>query len=404
MVFAATPRSGHNGWVRPSLDRVVFLQVGHLQQRRVGMVPFVCKAPGERRSASVWGPSVRFGLTAFAIWRAIHALVVVGLGAPVFRFAWDGYWYERIALHGYRPLGGDDAQGPTAFFPLLPWLTRAVQVVVRSNTAAAIIVTTIATVAAIILVHRLVSEWRDAATARATVVLMLAFPASVFFWQFYTEALFIALAAGALLAQQRRRHWLAVLLAALATMTRVPGFIVILALVAGDLQHRRRFAWGQLRYLVGLGGLVPVWLAQQMQAGDGLAFLRANGAWGRELSLPWVAISRCVSSLVGRGEKLRGGPLDLLAIALFGFIVVLAFVRPWPWAARVLLTGLVAVPLCTGSALSMVRFVVVAWPAFAVVAARRNDVEPRVQLVVVVVLVAVTLAFLRTWANGLFVA
>src|SRR5438132_1267946 len=111
--------------------------------------------PGERRSPSVWAPSFRFGFTAFAIWRAIHALVVVGLGGPVFRFAWDGYWYERIALHGYRPLRGDDAQGPTAFFPLLSWLTRTVQVVVRSNTAAASIVTTTATVAAIILVHRI---------------------------------------------------------------------------------------------------------------------------------------------------------------------------------------------------------------------------------------------------------
>ena len=326
------------------------------------------------------------------------------MGGPLFRFAWDGDWYERIARHGYRALQGDGAQGPTAFFPLLPWVTRTVQVVVRSGPAAAVIVTTAAAVAAIVLVHRVVSEWRDAATARATVVLMLAFPASVFFWQFYTEALFIALSAGALLAQQRRRGWLAVLLAALATMTRVTGLVVIVALAAGELQRTRRFAFGQLRSLVGLAGLAPVWVAQQLQAGDGLAFTRAQEAWGRELSWPWVAIARCVSALIGRGDTLRGKPVDLVAIALFGVITVLAFRRPWPWSARVLLVGLTVVPLCTGSALSMVRLVLVAWPGFAVVADRRNDVDPRVQVAVVVGLALVTFAFLRTWADGLFIA
>jgi hypothetical protein len=356
------------------------------------------------RGRSAWGVSFRFGVTAFAIWRAIHALVAVGFGGSWFRFAWDGDWYARIARHGYRPLPGDQAQGPTAFFPLLSWLTRGVQVVVRSSTAAAVIVTTAAALAAIILVHRIVSDWRGAATARATVVLMLAFPASIFFWQFYTEALFIALSAGALLAQRRRRCWVAVLLAALATMTRVAGFVVIVALVFDDLQATRRFAVGQLRYLVGLVGLVPVWVAQQLQVGDGLAFLVANEAWGRELTWPWVAIARSVSSLVGQGDPLRGHPFDLLAIALSGFVIVLAFLRPWPWAARALLVGMVVVPLCTGSALSMVRFVAVAWPGFAVVADRRNDVEPRVQLAVVVGLALVSLGFLRTWANGLFIA
>jgi hypothetical protein len=356
------------------------------------------------RGGSGWSASFRFGVAAFAIWRTTHAVVAVGLGGSWFRFAWDGDWYQRIARYGYRSLEGDGAQGPTAFFPLLPWLTRTVQAVVRSSTAAAVIVTTAAALAAIILVHRIVSEWRGPATARATVVLMLAFPASVFFWQFYTEALFIALSAGALLAQRRRRCWLAVLLAALATMTRIAGFVVIIALLFDDLQATRRFAVGQLRYLVGLVGLAPVWVAQQVQVGDGLAFLVANEAWGRELTWPWVGVARSVSSLVERGDALRGHPIDLLAIALVGFVIVLAFLRPWPWAARALLVGVVVVPLCTGSALSMVRFVAVAWPGFAVVADRRDEVEPRVRLAVMVGLALVSLGFLRAWADGLFIA
>ncbi|TMK80484.1 MAG: hypothetical protein E6G46_09330, partial [Actinobacteria bacterium] len=105
---------------------------------------------------------------------------------------------------GYRPIAGGSQQ-PASFFPLLPWMTRAVRVVIRSELGAAILVTTVASFAAVVLVYEVMRRWKGEAVARWAIVLLLAFPTSFFLWEFYTEALFIALTAGALLAMMRRR-------------------------------------------------------------------------------------------------------------------------------------------------------------------------------------------------------
>ena len=345
--------------------------------------------------------TLRFGLVAFVVWRTTHALTVWALGGPFFRFAWDGDWYVRILDHGYNH-PGVGSEKATAFMPLLPWLTRAVQVAVRSRVAAAVIVTSLAALAAVILVYRLVSIWRDERTARWVVVLFLAFPASTFLWQFYTEGLFIALAAGALLAQERRRPGLAVALAALATMTRVPGVVVAAALVAGELQRSRRLNRTCILYAAGVLGFVPVYIAQLLQAGDGLGFLTAGRPWGRHLSLPWTPVVTALRSL-RHGSTVYGSPLDLAILLGFLVVVAMAFRRPWPWSARALLVGMVVVPLCSGVATSMARYMLAAWPAFAVIADRGDEAGSLVRPAVLLALAVATVPVLDSWSRGSFV-
>jgi hypothetical protein len=357
--------------------------------------------PAGATAAPRFATSVRAGVLAFVIWRTVHALVVLAFGGSFFKFFADGSWYHTILVNGY----GDPGEGPakpTAFFPLLPWLTRGVQFAVRSEYVAALIVTMAATVAALVLVHRMVTIWRNPRTADVTLLLLLVYPASAFLWQFLTESLLIALSAGALLAQHHRRPALAGALAALATMTRIPGIFVAVALVAGELQRSRRLTKECWWYACGLIGVIPIVIAQHVQAGDGLGFMHASYAWHRTPSMPWTPVVIAVRAM-RNGVHGLGTPLDLAAMAVFVGLVYLSFRRPWPWSARLLVVALVLGPIFTTLATSMSRYMIAAWPAFAVAADRRGDCSLAMKAGILLVAAVTTLGMLQDWSYGNFV-
>ena len=244
--------------------------------------------------------SYAFPVIAFVVWRVVQLAILLSFGGqsalkqttgflpishPGF-FLWDGAWYQRIMDVGYRPIAGGSQQ-PASFFPLLPWMTRAVRVVIRSELGAAILVTTVASFAAVVLVYEVMRRWKGEAVARWAIVLLLAFPTSFFLWEFYTEALFIALTAGALLAMMRRAVWLAGILGGLATMARPTGILVLLVLAVMYLEQRRGINRDVLWLVLCACGIGVVMLVMKQQTGSALAFTRGSEAWGRHLTVPW---------------------------------------------------------------------------------------------------------------------
>jgi len=96
---------------------------------------------------------------------------------------WDSVWFLHIAEHGY------DSKQITAFFPLYPLVVHGLAEVVRSTV-----------VARSVLGERAASD----------VVLFVAlYPLAYVFTALYSDGLFLALAAGAFLAAQRRQSLLA---------------------------------------------------------------------------------------------------------------------------------------------------------------------------------------------------
>jgi hypothetical protein len=329
-------------------------------------------------------------------------------------FLWDGAWYQRIAHAGYRPIPGNTQQ-PTNFFPLLPWITRAVRLLVRSEVAAEIIVTTAASLAAVLLVYEVMRRWKGEGVARWTIVLFLAFPTSFFLWQFYTEGLFIALCAGAMLAMLQRKAWLAGALGAAAAMTRPPGILLLLVLGVMYVGERRRLhrdvAWLAL-CLVGLG---IVMLVMKVQAGNALAFTTGPEAWGRHLALPWAPVDATLRTyLHGGGPALAGwswataspigSPRDVVATYLFLALFVVSLWRSWPWSARALILTMTLAPIATGLVQSMSRYVLAAWPAFGVAADIPIAWRRVVLGTVTVGLIALSVGILHDWSHGLFIA
>lgn len=144
----------------------------------------------------------------------------------------DGGFYAQIAAHGYPqvvPSGhGPEAQSPLAFFPLYPALLAVLEKVGLPVAAAAVLLSTVAAAGAAVLIALIVRRWQGDRTALLTVALWGAYPLVVVLSLAYTEALFTMLAAACLLALSRERAAVAGLCAALASLTRTTGVVLIL--------------------------------------------------------------------------------------------------------------------------------------------------------------------------------
>jgi hypothetical protein len=164
---------------------------------------------------------------------------------------WDGLWYRELAHHGY-PTHVPHAESTLGFFPLYPmvtWLTAHVFVLTSNHsflwslTVAGIIVSGIGGLVAAVLVHRLAADWWGEDNGRRAAWFFCLFPGSVVFSMVYAEGLVIPLAAGCLLALQRRRWLLAGVLAAVATASEPEALVLIVVCAVSAAAHIRRSGW-----------------------------------------------------------------------------------------------------------------------------------------------------------------
>src|SRR5262245_14825946 len=162
--------------------------------------------------------------------------------APVLRSltSSDAVWYLRIAETGYHV---ETISGPYhdyAFLPLYPILVRLVNVVVGDVALAGVVIANLAFVAAAVLLDRMGRGLLGAGGALLGVAFVALAPGAVAFSMAYPESLFLLLTLGAVAAAQGGRwFWMAVLFA-LASLTRLPGVILIvpLGILIGE-----RFGW-----------------------------------------------------------------------------------------------------------------------------------------------------------------
>src|SRR5215472_3744777 len=135
---------------------------------------------------------------------------------------WDVGWYTGIARTGYA------YPRQSVFFPLYVLLTQAVAAVLGPAhiLLAAMLVSNLATLAAFIgLAALAVPEGMGERAAYTTVLVFAALPLAFFLAAAYTEGLFVACAAWALLAARRGWWCRAGLVALLAGLTRSTAVI-----------------------------------------------------------------------------------------------------------------------------------------------------------------------------------
>lgn len=292
----------------------------------------------------------------------------------------DALWFLRIAEEGYRV--GD---GSAAFFPLFPLAVRAASFLVGGHAlGAAIVVSNLAFLAALVVTYLLTDLEYGERRAQATVVLLAFFPTSYFFLMPYSESLFLVLAVSAFWFA-RRGSWVGAGIAgALAALTRSVGIALAPALAIEALHRRaegRGRAWpGLLAAVATAGGTLAYLGWWELRAGDALAPLHTQQGWERGFSWPWATVweaTRAAFSYVG---DTNGGYwlLDWLIVIPFLAAAAYAVARYRPsYGVYVLVTLLIPLSFVfeDRTLMSMPRFVLVAFPAFwaaAEVAERRR--------------------------------
>jgi hypothetical protein len=139
---------------------------------------------------------------------------------------WDVYYYRTIALQGYPVPLPTDAHGAVlpntwAFFPAFPFTARVVSLGTGLDFEnAAVVLNVIAGAIAAVLVVRLVLTFASEAVAFRAAVLWSFFPTAFLLQVPYSEALYLCLASGVLLALLEERYGLAAGLLVAAALSR----------------------------------------------------------------------------------------------------------------------------------------------------------------------------------------
>ncbi len=261
--------------------------------------------------------------------------------------SWDAPHYFEVATVGYV----DPARA--VLFPLLPALLR-VGSFVMPPLVAGLVLSLAASVAAAIAIYRLARlDGADRRVARGAVLAMNVFPTSFALVPPYTEPLFLAFAAWAFL-RARRTDWVgAGAMGLLAALTRLPGVLLLPALLV-ELRGKPRSP-RMLGLLLILGGpLVYVgvnWLAY----GDPLFFMGIQRDVFRvETVPPWQALSSllaAVSTPRSEASWLTVYLAPLLALFMLAATTVWAVVAPRGRASYAVYAGL-----------SLLMFASISWP------------------------------------------
>ncbi|WP_151479477.1 glycosyltransferase family 39 protein [Streptomyces albicerus] len=231
------------------------------------------------------------GLVALAVWSAArdkspHTLLSA---------RWDSLWYTRVAELGYGyevRLPNGDVHSNLAFFPLLPWLERAVTAVTPlSYSDAGLLVSTLASLAAAWGIFAVADHVYGRRAGVCAVLLWAVLPVGIVQSMAYSESLFTALAAWSLYALLTGRWLTAGLLAALAGLTRPVGAAVVAAVwvaaiasfvrergvPAQDGAQRWRRALAMLLAPLGAAGYV-LWVGHHTGKGP-LGYLDVQAGW-----------------------------------------------------------------------------------------------------------------------------
>jgi hypothetical protein len=224
---------------------------------------------------------------------------------------WDAQHYLYLATHGYSATG--DARNLIAFFPLYPALISAIAATGLPARTAALLISNVAGVVAAILLYEIArQDLRENAAFRAAAFFVV-FPTAYFLLVGYTEALFCALAFGAVLAARRQRWLFAGLLGGLAAAARLTG-LALLAFLLIELFYARHTLRqiGQAIVapaLIVLGFLTYL-LTNLLVLGDAFAFITVQRQhWSHSLSAPWVGFIDAIRGISWRvpWEKLTVG-------------------------------------------------------------------------------------------------
>ncbi|MFE9645623.1 glycosyltransferase family 39 protein [Streptomyces sp. NPDC006365] len=315
------------------------------------------------------------GLVALALWSATrdkspHQLLTA---------RWDSLWYTRVAELGYGyevRLPNGDVHSNLAFFPLLPWLERAVSAVTPLSYAdAGLLISTLASLAAAWGIFAVADHVYGRRAGVCAVLLWAVLPVGIVQSMAYSESMFTALAAWSLYAVLTGRWLTAGLLASFAGLTRPVGAAVVAAVwVAAIASYGRdssaqdppaqdssvrersgpapdsaplwRRALGMLLAPLGAAGYV-LWVGQHTGKGP-LGYLDVQAGWGNGFDGGYAFARFVADKFTSLPSALAGlGLIIGVALVIWLYVICVRQAQPLP---LLVYAGIVtALALCASS-------------------------------------------------------
>ena len=286
---------------------------------------------------------------------------------------WDAQHYLELAANGYSASG--DARNLIAFFPLYPALVSAVASIGLSLRLTALLISNIAGLIAAILLYELARVDLPSKAAFRAAAFFTVFPTAYFLLVGYTEAVFCALAFGAVYAA-RRRQWLASgMLGGLAAAARLTGLVLVpyllveAATLVRDDDRRRQLRKALAAMLFMSLGFLVYLATNQLVLGDPLAFVSVQRQhWSHSLAAPWVGFAQAVRSIGWRvpWEKLTVGGGEVVGGVIAYAVSALAWLRLHP-ADALYATVLTIMVTFLPFWLSIPRYLLAMYPLFLLV-------------------------------------
>lgn len=168
--------------------------------------------------------------------RALAAVLIIGarsIAADGLRFAgfvrWDGGWYRTIAHFGYGgpPTAGVDSTWP--FFPLLPGLMRAIDLVGFPDRIGMVLLNQAAFLLALAGLYRLARRHVSDRAARLSVWSLALFPGAFVFSMLYPSSILLASSVWAFLLVEDNHDLGAAIAVAASGLVRPNGLVVAVA-------------------------------------------------------------------------------------------------------------------------------------------------------------------------------
>lgn len=183
---------------------------------------------------------LKFILVVFSGWRIIISFIAyfgltvfpVHLGNHLTEWAtpdtdfwmrwsnWDGGHFRGIAENGYLIF-------QVVFFPLYPFLIRALMFLGIPSLWGGLIISNLSIVFALFFLYKLTLLDFDVSTAKKAVFTALAFPTAFYFGAVYSESLFLLLTVASFYFARQKRWYLSLVLASFSSVVRLAGLVVI---------------------------------------------------------------------------------------------------------------------------------------------------------------------------------
>jgi hypothetical protein len=226
----------------------------------------------------------------------------------------DANWYGAIASFGYGHHPDD-----THFPPLYPMLIKTFLPITGHPLIAGLILSHGFALLMLVELHKFVSERFGEAVAARSLIYLMVFPSTLFFYSAYTESLFILLVLLFMNSLRDGRLHFAGLWAFCAILTRLQGVVLFLPLGYFLYRGRRMLSPGGIILALSLPALAAFYYLYLRWIAGGSSIIPLSEAnWHARLVFPWENYWYAVKVLMSG----RATTMDLLNL----FLAVLLFV------------------------------------------------------------------------------